>query len=304
MADPGGVSASPESPPEAAEPLRCRNCGGPVPESYCTRCGQHREAGVVSLRRMAAEFAEDQLTLGAALPRTLLALFFRPGFLTREYAAGRVVDYIRPFRLFLVATVLLFLAASWRVQPFIERQGAASLESAPATIGAEGRARYDNVNINADTSKIPRWLHPLVRRVEARAERLNAIPSDQLLRAQIRATLDAAARVTFLLVPAFALLLLILHWWRRRLYAEHFVFALHFHAAAFLLVTLGLAVNHGAVWAVIGVYILGYLLVALRRAYDQSWWLASVKTLVVISTYPTAIGLLAGAAAIVAFFLV
>ncbi|MBW3629148.1 MAG: DUF3667 domain-containing protein [Gemmatimonadetes bacterium] len=54
---------------------------------------------------MAAEGIQDQLSLGAELPVTLAALLFRPGHLTREYLAGRIVRYAPPLRLYLVASL-------------------------------------------------------------------------------------------------------------------------------------------------------------------------------------------------------
>jgi hypothetical protein len=62
---------------------------------------------------MLADVLEDQLVLNRALPRTLGALLFRPGFLTAEYVRGRIVRYIAPFRLYLVASVLFFLVLSF-----------------------------------------------------------------------------------------------------------------------------------------------------------------------------------------------
>jgi hypothetical protein len=54
------------------------------------------------------EAAGRYVALDGRLWRTLVALLFRPGFLTGEYLAGRRRRYIRPARLFLVASLLLF----------------------------------------------------------------------------------------------------------------------------------------------------------------------------------------------------
>jgi hypothetical protein len=62
---------------------------------------------------MALDVIEDQLVLNRALPRTLGGLLLRPGFLTNEYIAGRIVRYIAPFRLYLAASVVFFLLLSF-----------------------------------------------------------------------------------------------------------------------------------------------------------------------------------------------
>ncbi|HSK20701.1 MAG TPA: DUF3667 domain-containing protein [Longimicrobiales bacterium] len=91
----------------------CLNCGDPTPGRYCPTCGQRKVEVLVSIRGLLADVLEDQLVLNRALPRTLGALLFRPGFLTAEYVRGRIVRYIAPFRLYLVSSVVFFLLMSF-----------------------------------------------------------------------------------------------------------------------------------------------------------------------------------------------
>src|SRR3712207_4818772 len=90
----------------------CLNCGDPTVGSFCPVCGQRKVEVHVSLHRLAMDVLDDQLSINSALPRTLAALFFRPGHLTREYMAGRIARYIPPFRLYLVSSVVFFLVLS------------------------------------------------------------------------------------------------------------------------------------------------------------------------------------------------
>jgi hypothetical protein len=82
--------------------------------------------------------------------RTLGYLLTRPGFLTREFFAGRRVAYLPAFRLYLVLSVVFFLvAASPGRMVQIERQGtpaerAQALEQAASTLeGTSGNASAD-----------------------------------------------------------------------------------------------------------------------------------------------------------------
>jgi hypothetical protein len=86
----------------------CRNCGAPAPGTYCPACGQETQARLPKFTQFLREAAGRYVALDGRLWRTLAALVFRPGFLTREYLAGRRRRYIRPARLFLVASLLLF----------------------------------------------------------------------------------------------------------------------------------------------------------------------------------------------------
>lgn len=89
----------------------CNNCQLPIKETdkYCHACGQKNTSGKVTVRGLLNEFVDNYLHLNTKLPRTLFALFFKPGKLTQEYFAGKHQAYLRPVRLFGVSTIL-FLA--------------------------------------------------------------------------------------------------------------------------------------------------------------------------------------------------
>ena len=53
---------------------------------------------------------EDLTHADSRLWRTLAALLFKPGHLTREFLAGRRARYLPPVRLYLVLSVLFFLS--------------------------------------------------------------------------------------------------------------------------------------------------------------------------------------------------
>lgn len=89
------------------------NCGDPTPGEYCPTCGQRKVDIQVSVKTLIMEVLEDQFILDKRLPRTLGALFFKPGHMTVEHVNGRIVRYIHPFRLYLVSSLLFFLLLSF-----------------------------------------------------------------------------------------------------------------------------------------------------------------------------------------------
>jgi hypothetical protein len=96
------------------DPTRpCLNCGDPRPGQYCPSCGQRKVEVRVSVRTLVMDVLEDQFILDRRLPRTLGALFFKPGRLTIEHVNGRIARYIHPFRLYLVSSLLFFLVLSF-----------------------------------------------------------------------------------------------------------------------------------------------------------------------------------------------
>jgi hypothetical protein len=110
------VAAAVAEPPaaEAARvpPTPCANCGAATTGHYCAECGQEVRDQHLSLPRLLHEFTEEYLNLDSRVIRSLGHLLFRPGFLTQAYVQGRRQRYVRPFRLYLVASILFFTVAT------------------------------------------------------------------------------------------------------------------------------------------------------------------------------------------------
>jgi hypothetical protein len=115
----------------------CLNCGDPTRGEYCPSCGQRKTVVQVSIRAMAAEALEDELTVDHRLPRTLHALFLRPGQLTVDYVNGRIVRYIRPFRLYLVSSVIFFLLLSFTSLRFVREASIGPRDPAAQPVPAD-----------------------------------------------------------------------------------------------------------------------------------------------------------------------
>lgn len=161
----GTVRRTPDQP--------CLNCGDSTPGDYCRACGQGKRKVAVSLGSMISDVLEDQLVLNRTLPRTLLYLLFRPGFLTVEYVNGRIVRYIAPFRLYLATSIVFFLLLSFfglRALDGVNIGG--SDAAAPDTAAlAAGLAALDNI----DTTGMP----PDAREAFERGMRLTAESVDE-----------------------------------------------------------------------------------------------------------------------------
>lgn len=120
-ADAGGVSAPPHAATAAADaahapephaigPPACANCGSLLTGKYCSRCGQrHDDHPVHHFWHFVSEATEDLTHADSRLWRTLSALLFRPGLLTREFLEGRRARYLPPVRLYLVVSVIFFI---------------------------------------------------------------------------------------------------------------------------------------------------------------------------------------------------
>lgn len=88
----------------------CLNCGATVGERYCSHCGQENTEPRESVGHLVGHFFADVTHFDSKIFTTLKDLVFRPGLLTREYAAGRRTSYLNPIRMYIFISALFFLA--------------------------------------------------------------------------------------------------------------------------------------------------------------------------------------------------
>lgn len=286
----------------------CLNCGDPTPGNYCRTCGQRKVEVHISLARMLMEALDDQFSINSALPRTLGALIVRPGHLTREYMAGRIVRYIPPFRLYLVTSVVFFLTLSLLPEirdPKVNlgptgtvvvgrpdtvrgiraprppqaglRRGGAPVVLPPVPPPAPAgwlRGRIATGNPDIDSIANARLDH--FRRMEPR----------EAVREVIGSFLGRVPQMMFVLLPIYAALLMLMYVGSGRFYVEHFVFALHVHASAFLLYLAMIAlVRWPGVVAMLLLWLMLYVYLAMKKVYGQGWIVTGLKYVVLAFAY-------------------
>ena len=90
---------------------KCKNCGAILQEDYkfCPKCGQEHKEKVVTFKQFIFDFLGDYFTFDSLIIRSVQPLLFKPGFLTKEFLAGRRVRYIPPLRMFIFISIVFFL---------------------------------------------------------------------------------------------------------------------------------------------------------------------------------------------------
>jgi hypothetical protein len=254
-----------QSPPVAASSA-CTNCGEIVTGNYCSHCGQRLEFQLHSLGYFLGEATEAVTHADARVWRTLLPLLTRPGFLTREYFAGRRARYLHPFRLYLILSVTFFLLGSLlRIHPDV---------TAPRP-GAESQQSCANIQTDLPGAA---WLVP---RLTATCRSIAADGG----RAFAQTVVHNLGRGMFLFLPLLAALMKLLYWRPRRYYLEHLLLLIHNHAFVFLLLSLFMLATHWAsssAWTSLCtlalIFYLGrYLYRSMKNMYGQSAWLTLFK---------------------------
>ena len=282
------MAATTGSRAEENAPPTCRNCGVPVDGAYCAACGQETALRLPTLREFLREAAGRYVALDGRFWRTMFALLARPGFLTREYLAGRRRRYIRPARLYLFATLIFFAVTRLLVGP---------IDIFEVHADTPGEAKYlspdkgFNVQMGEDAfgslALQKRWNRFNNLRRSDKAEQLG------------EGMLRYAPYALFVLLPAFALLLKLVYLGRRRryprrprLYGEHLVFAAYDHAFVFVAATIMLLLLGRTMALTIGGWVVGvYLLLSLRSVYGGPWVGLLLRAFVLFVSYMVLVGL-------------
>lgn len=270
----------------------CSNCGADLVGQFCHSCGQKRF--VESDRRLGHllhQFVASATDLDGRVWRTVRALLFRPGLLSREYFEGRRARWISPVSLFLAVSVVYFLAplhGGDLTLQFIQqvpgeiralsKRSDETLSDAQLTGAGQAHSRFTTV-----------WIEQRVRDRDAAARQASNNSRGytyQDLRAAYDAKADDVSKALVILhVPFAALALMIIFWRQHRYFAEHFVFALHFFAFTILALEVVLQVRAFAMLAVpqpwtpseaVYDWIMRFLVplyavLAVHRAYGVGW---------------------------------
>lgn len=258
-------------------PRHCLDCGRTITSRFCPHCGQRQDLRPLSLHGLFWELLIEILDTDARVWRTLRCLVREPGQLTLDWAAGRRMRHVPPFRLYLVLNVLVFLVFSFSEGTDIALTGAEDTgPGEEARLEAELEALEDESGPGVAGQR--QGLRQALRAVrEAREARAvegatepageEAAPTNLGTDPELRAFLaffgveegdiEAAVEeiienprafgeqiyeglptVMILLLPALALAMSLLYLFTGRPYVVHLVGLAHLHAFFFLLLLL------------------------------------------------------------------
>jgi Protein of unknown function (DUF3667) len=94
----------------------CENCGAQLEGHWCAKCGQPAIDYRRSFRHVLADLLNEFLNWDSKFFATIGLLLARPWKLTNEFLAGHRVRYVHPLRLYLLASILFFFAATYGIK--------------------------------------------------------------------------------------------------------------------------------------------------------------------------------------------
>lgn len=92
-------------------PHTCSNCELEFKGEYCPRCGQHIGTTRITLKNIVQNFFKEFFDLEDGFLFTMKELFYRPGYMMRDYLQGKRAHYFKPFQLLFVLGAIFIIAA-------------------------------------------------------------------------------------------------------------------------------------------------------------------------------------------------
>lgn len=105
---------------ENADVKLCLNCGTELNGEFCHNCGQNANNSNSTIKGFVLEYLNNAFLWDTNQVRTIWQLMRRPGFLTKEFIAGKYVSYVHPlklnmFILFVFITVFLLFSSDKKI---------------------------------------------------------------------------------------------------------------------------------------------------------------------------------------------
>ncbi|MEO6688989.1 MAG: DUF3667 domain-containing protein, partial [Dokdonella sp.] len=347
----------------------CANCGAPMHGPFCYACGQPEKGMIRHLASVMADVADTVFNIDSRVFRSIGPLYFRPGYLTDEYFAGRRTRYVTPFRLFFFLCVVSFFAIQASVNfdglqfnlgdngkgisnaqsvadvekrtkkalsgietaksaPSMPAVAKASLDKAEEGIRKQSEARlaylkardeakakgekpppdpqaddeddaisfegkpWDPTTHPISIGWLPLFANTKLNDAVGHAKE-NLIAARRDPRHLIASVFSVLPQTLFVLMPLFAVLLKIVYLFKRRLYMEHLMVALHSHAFIFMSLLLLAIMQLLIGWAttelpsvmpvltllraLMWTWLPIYLFLMAKRVYRQGWFMTTLK---------------------------
>jgi len=93
----------------------CLNCEHPldISDKYCPNCGQLNSIKKLSFTDFFNEFFANFFAYDSRFRRTLSAMLFHPGRISKDYIQGKRERYANPFRFYLSVSIIFFIIWSF-----------------------------------------------------------------------------------------------------------------------------------------------------------------------------------------------
>jgi hypothetical protein len=269
------------------EEKNCLNCGSEVQGKFCQNCGQENVEQRDNFFHMVGHFISDYLHFDSKFFRSLIPLFTKPGFLTKEYWEGRRTRYIPPLRLFFFVTIFFMVITSYFYSRFGQQIKDSIVKRKPIASSEE----FKRAQSMPDTAKIyvARWYRTVTAK-ELRDEVEGETRRFEKIKAGFDVVFKNLKYVTFFLLPVYALIFKVLYLRRRPFYIDHLIYAMHLQTFSYFLLSivfilpLIIEMNFSVMELIAFFGLLIYIGISFHYLYRQAVWKTVVKSILSTAT--------------------
>jgi len=291
----------------------CLNCGQEVVGKFCSNCGQENVETKEHVGHMLTHAIGDYFHFDSKFIKTMRPLFFQPGLLTNEYNAGKRTTYLPAIRMYIFISIVFFLTVSISNTPKVnigssynEANQEVNRESAlAASRSAKTVEEIDNLKTLTPSQKTEAktqlakrtWSNLDKLTAEEYAAKQKALPvaerdgsidyyfkhkalelkeRENIQTTFVETFLHHLPKMMFLLLPLFAMIMMLIFRKSRMFYAEHFIYALHLHSFLYLFLLIPLLLGKampevpGFISWILFLLITFYIYRSLRTVYKNS----------------------------------
>ena len=299
----------------------CLNCGGEVTGRFCPDCGQENTPPRESFGYLVYHFFSDFTHFDTKFFSSFKYLCFKPGFLTREYLAGKRLKYLPPVRMYIFISFVFFLVMSLLPKKSDEgiihvKYNNAADSSGRVTDAALPKQSGEDSILLKEMVDFMKADFKTVKEFDSAYAKLHAGKKVSKIGKTVKRTIvkwkekygdnwgeafeeklkHMVPKLMFILLPFFALILK-LFYRKPYQYIDHAIFSLHFHSFAFLFLLLINLLDRLLPLSFFGLLVIPviviYLVAALKRMYGRSLIRSSLRGLLILSLYGAVIGLVA-----------
>jgi hypothetical protein len=268
----------------------CLNCGAEVQGKFCSNCGQENLDVRENFFHVAFHFVSDYFHFDSKFFRSMVPLFTRPGFLTRQYWDGKRVNYIHPLRLYFFSIIVAVLCTGFFYNHF---EG----DVKGKLIDPQVSFTPDSTDLRAaqESGDSLQYIEQLRKREVERIKKETV----SRLGGGIDHFIHDLKYVSFFLLPVYALIFKFLYMRRKSFYVDHLVYTMHLQSFAMLTMGLLLMISLlvpkyvDVIARLTYVAIFVYILISLRNLYQQSWLKTVMKSIVATVLTVAAMGIVA-----------
>ena len=229
---------------------------------FCPECGQENVDSHENFFHLVGHYMADFFHFESKIPRSVIPLLTKPGFLTKEYWQGRRIRYIHPLRLFLFVSVLFVASAAFYHHHF--------RKSERTVVIIAGKQTAEK--------------HIYAERVKKDIEELQGlvlVGTDRFF--------NDLKYISFFMLPIYAFVFQALYRRQKRFYIDHLVYTLHLQSFGYAVVAVAMLIpflsRHSIPIVQSGtvLLLLVYMAQSLRYLYGQSWRKTIVKSMIATS---------------------